>query len=36
VKSVLNNFPFTLVGPSTVLEEADKWEKIWSDFFLKQ
>ena len=36
VKSALNNFPFTLVEPSTVLEEAEKWEKIWGDFFLKQ
>jgi len=34
VKSALNNFPFTLVEPATVLEEAEKWEKLWGDFFL--
>ena len=36
VKSALNNFPFTLVEPATVLEEAEKWEKLWSDFFLNK
>jgi iron(III) transport system substrate-binding protein len=36
VKSALNNFPYTLVEPSTVLEEAEKWEKVWGDFFLNK
>jgi len=36
VKSELNNFPFTLIESSTVLEEAQKWEKLWGDFFLKK
>ena len=36
VKSALNNFPFTLVEPSTVLEESAKWEKLWDDFFMKK
>ena len=36
VKSELNNFPFTLIEPATVLEEAEKWEKMWNDFFLKK
>jgi iron(III) transport system substrate-binding protein len=36
VKSALNNFPFTLVEPATVLEEAEKWEKLWGDFFLNK
>jgi iron(III) transport system substrate-binding protein len=35
VKSELNNFPFTVIDPVTVLDEADKWEKLWSDLFLK-
>jgi len=36
VKSHLNNFPFTLIEPSTVLEESDKWEKIWNELFLQR
>jgi iron(III) transport system substrate-binding protein len=36
VKSALNNFPFTLVEPATVLEESAKWEKLWDDFFMKK
>jgi iron(III) transport system substrate-binding protein len=34
VKSELNNFPFTLIEPATVLEEAPKWEALWSELFL--
>ncbi len=33
VKSHLNNFPFTLIEPATVLEEADKWDKLWDELF---
>lgn len=36
VKSELNNFPFRLIEPATVLEEAPKWEKMWNDFFLRK
>jgi len=36
VKSELNNFPFTLIESSTVLEEAEKWEKVWGELFLKK
>ncbi|MGZ5097788.1 MAG: ABC transporter substrate-binding protein [Usitatibacter sp.] len=36
VKSELNNFPFTLIEPATVLDEAEKWEKLWNGFFLAQ
>jgi iron(III) transport system substrate-binding protein len=36
VKSELNNFPFRLIEPATVLEEAPKWEKLWNDFFLRK
>jgi len=36
VKSALNNFPFTLIEPATVLDEADKWEKVWNGFFLRK
>jgi iron(III) transport system substrate-binding protein len=34
VKSRLNDFPFTLIEPATVLEEASKWEKLWNELFL--
>jgi iron(III) transport system substrate-binding protein len=34
VKSALNDFPFTLIEPATVLEEAPKWEKLWNELFL--
>jgi iron(III) transport system substrate-binding protein len=36
VKSAFNNFPFTLIEPATVLDEAEKWEKLWNGFFLKK
>jgi iron(III) transport system substrate-binding protein len=36
VKSALNDFPFVLIEPSTVLEEAPKWEKIWNELFLNK
>ena len=36
VKSPLNNFPYTLVDPITVLDESGKWEKIWNDLFIKR
>lgn len=35
VKSELNNFPFIVIDPATALDEKDKWEKLWSDLFLK-
>lgn len=34
VKSELNDFAFTMIDPATVLDERDKWEKIWNDLFL--
>jgi iron(III) transport system substrate-binding protein len=34
VKSALNDFPFTLIEPATVLEEAPRWEKLWNELFL--
>jgi iron(III) transport system substrate-binding protein len=36
VKSALNNFPFTMIDPVTVLDESMKWEKLWNSFFLKK
>ena len=34
VKSALNDFPFTLIEPATVLEEAPRWEKLWNELFI--
>ena len=36
VKSNLNNFKYTMVAPASVLDEAEKWEKIWNELFLKK
>ena len=36
VKSELNNFPFVTIDPVTALDEKEKWEKIWNEFFLKR
>ncbi|MGZ5048879.1 MAG: ABC transporter substrate-binding protein [Usitatibacter sp.] len=36
VKSALNDFPFTLIEPATVLDESAKWEKIWNELFFRK
>jgi iron(III) transport system substrate-binding protein len=36
VKSILNNFKYTMVDPAVVLDEAEKWEKLWNELFLKK
>ncbi|MGC2517689.1 MAG: extracellular solute-binding protein [Burkholderiales bacterium] len=36
VKSPLNDFPYTMVDPVTVLDESEKWEKVWNDLFIKR
>ncbi|HSN22304.1 MAG TPA: ABC transporter substrate-binding protein, partial [Usitatibacter sp.] len=36
VKSELNDFPFTMMDPKIVLEESDKWEKLWNELFLQR
>jgi iron(III) transport system substrate-binding protein len=35
VQSALNNFPFTTIDPATALDEKDKWEKLWTELFLR-
>ena len=35
VDSNLNDFPYEMIDPVVVLDEAEKWEKLWSDLFLK-
>jgi iron(III) transport system substrate-binding protein len=36
VKSPLNDFKYTMVDPITVLDESEKWEKIWHELFIKR
>ena len=36
VKSDLSNFPFVVIDPATALDEKDKWEKVWTDLFLRR
>jgi iron(III) transport system substrate-binding protein len=35
VETNLNKFPYEMIDPVIVLDEAEKWEKIWSELFLK-
>jgi iron(III) transport system substrate-binding protein len=34
VKSHLNNFPFVMTDPGTVLRESQKWDDLWNQLFL--
>jgi iron(III) transport system substrate-binding protein len=35
VETNLNKFPFHMIDPVVVLDESEKWEKLWSELFLK-
>ena len=35
VDSNLNDFPYQMIDPVVVMDEAEKWEKIWSQLFLR-
>ena len=35
VDSALNDFPYQTIDPVTVIDEAGKWERLWSELFLK-
>jgi iron(III) transport system substrate-binding protein len=35
VETNLNKFPFEMIDPAIVLDESQKWEKLWSELFLK-
>jgi iron(III) transport system substrate-binding protein len=35
VDSHLNDFPFMIIDPTIVLDEDEKWSKLWSDLFLR-
>lgn len=34
VNSTLNKFAFQMIDPAIVLDESDKWEKLWAGLFL--
>jgi iron(III) transport system substrate-binding protein len=36
VKSELSNFEHIFLDVVTVVDEADKWDKLWSELFLKR
>jgi len=36
IKSNLSNFPYLLLDPVTVLDESEKWSKLWEELFLKR
>jgi iron(III) transport system substrate-binding protein len=35
VDTHLNKFPFQMIDPVITLDENERWEKIWSELFLK-
>ena len=35
VETSLNRFAFEMIDPVITLDEAEKWDKLWSDLFLK-
>ena len=35
VDSNLNDFPYQMIDPAVVIDESEKWEKLWSQIFLK-
>ena len=35
METQLNKFPFEMIDPLIMLDEADKWEKLWSELFHK-
>ena len=34
VKSELNNFPFVMTDPGTILRESQRWDNLWNELFL--
>ena len=35
VDTHLNKFAYEMIDPVITLDESDKWEKLWSELFLK-
>jgi iron(III) transport system substrate-binding protein len=36
VRTHMNQFDYTVVEPATVLEEQDKWNKLWEELFIRK
>ena len=36
VTNSLNDFPYVMVNPVTVLDESEKWDKLWNTLFLSK
>jgi iron(III) transport system substrate-binding protein len=36
IKSEFNKFPFVVIDPVTVLDEAAKWDKQWNELFVRR
>jgi len=36
VKTDFNRFPHTMVDPVTVLDEQEKWNKLWEGLFIRK
>jgi hypothetical protein len=32
----MNRFDYTVVEPATMLEEQDKWNKLWEELFIRK
>jgi iron(III) transport system substrate-binding protein len=35
VRTHMNNFEYTVVDPVTVLDEQEKWNKLWEGLFIR-
>jgi iron(III) transport system substrate-binding protein len=35
VRTHLNDFEYTVVDPITVLDEQDKWNRLWEELFIR-
>jgi len=35
VDTSLNKFPYEMIDPAVVIDESEKWEKFWSELFLR-
>jgi iron(III) transport system substrate-binding protein len=35
VDTNLNKFPYEMIDPAVVIDEAEKWERLWSELFLR-
>jgi iron(III) transport system substrate-binding protein len=36
VKSALNDFPFIMTDPGTILRESQKWDALWNELFISK